>query len=660
MTNGIKFCSSTNMDAQLDTASHSSIDMSKDRITLRRCALLNSQCSMSLTIIRDKVIVKRALTTLENKQQLEDNFSHSRAVVRVPYFMASSDKENYYLSLLQQYKPYRNEEELTNGYPNAKAAFTAREQELKDMNRHMEVYRARDKQLENAFNQVHALEVLERPEPAIENDEEEVEIDDVMDDAQFANARRNMNDGQCSLYEMIRSSIETQMSDEQAEPKRLFITGGAGTGKTFVFNVLKNLVYRSFGKHAVKVGALTGVAARLVGGLTLHSLLKLPVQKDGRITSLPLLTGNYLRMMRLQWKDCKFLFIDEISMVAYEMLCSIDSRLRQIKKNDQPFGGINVLLFGDLMQLPPIRGHQVFIQPEKMVPATHLWRLFKLVELTRNMRQHGDTIFQDILNALRIGELQPQHLAVLMDKVGKEPTGEFSIERALRILPTNVQVDEHNQAVLQHFRDKNTEMFKIKAQDTLVDATRNTANLDLERVTPTDINTTAGLPKELEIFVGAKVMLRSNIDVAKGLVNGLIGHITEIIWPHYHRGQLHEYDIPTVRVDFGNNNIHLISPITKSFPAKYSYGTMERRMLPMILSWASTVHKMQGSTVDYAVIDLGPALFASGQAYVALSRVRSLDGLQILDLDCTKLTGKKPCNNEALAEMDRLRSVPDD
>ena len=77
-------------------------------------------------------------------------------------------------------------------------------------------------------------------------------------------------------------------------------------------------------------------------------------------------------------------------------------------------------------------------------------------------------------------------------------------------------------------------------------------------------------------------------------------------------------------------------------------------MLPLILSWASTVDKMQGSTVDYAVIYLGRKLFAAGQAYVALSRVKSLDGLLIEELDCSKLTGKVPCNNEALQEMDRI------
>lgn len=117
-------------------------------------------------------------------------------------------------------------------------------------------------------------------------------------------------------------------------------------------------------------------------------------------------------------------------MVPYEILCMIDSRLRQLKSPTACFGGINVLLFGDLMQLPPVRGHQVFQQPEHVKPATHLWRLFHLVELKQNMRQRGDSTFIDVLNALTVGELTSKHLEILLSKVSTDTTNEFSIERA--------------------------------------------------------------------------------------------------------------------------------------------------------------------------------------------------------------------------------------
>ncbi|GIY05124.1 ATP-dependent DNA helicase [Caerostris darwini] len=100
--------------------------------------------------------------------------------------------------------------------------------------------------------------------------------------------------------------------------------------------------------------------------------------------------------MRQLWQNVEFLFINEISMVPYEMLCMIKSRLRQLKSPNACLGGINVLLFSDLMQLPP-----VFQQPEHMKRATHRWRQFRLVELKQNMRQQGDTTFIDVLNALK-------------------------------------------------------------------------------------------------------------------------------------------------------------------------------------------------------------------------------------------------------------------
>ncbi|GBP63858.1 hypothetical protein EVAR_39519_1 [Eumeta japonica] len=106
-----------------------------------------------------------------------------------------------------------------------------------------------------------------------------------------------------------------------------------------------------------------------------------------------------------------------------------------------------------------------------------------------------------------------------------------------------------------------------------------------------------------------------------------------------------------------NDDIHIIQPKSVQFPAKFDHGTAERRMLPIVLSWASTVHKMQGTNVEHAVIYLGSKLFAAGQAYVALSRVRSLTGLRIEELDCSKLTSKKLYNVVALKEMDRMRNV---
>ncbi|GBM45753.1 hypothetical protein AVEN_242794-1 [Araneus ventricosus] len=100
-------------------------------------------------------------------------------------------------------------------------------------------------------------------------------------------------------------------------------------------------------------------------------------------------------------------------MVPYEMLCMIENRLQHFKTDNVLFGGISLIVFGDLMQLPPIRGSQVFNQPQYMAPAIHLWQLFTLVELRDNMRQQGDNTFIELLNALRVGEMEQRHMRVL-------------------------------------------------------------------------------------------------------------------------------------------------------------------------------------------------------------------------------------------------------
>ncbi|GFY41780.1 ATP-dependent DNA helicase [Trichonephila inaurata madagascariensis] len=123
--------------------------------------------------------------------------------------------------------------------------------------------------------------------------------------------------------------------------------------------------------------------------------------------------------------------------------------LRQLKKKEnEAFGGLKTIAFGDLFQLPPIRGDQAFHQPEKFVPAIHFWRLFSLAELTEDMQQQDDTTFFDLLNALRA------HFALLESKMLPEASGDFDLDREIRINPTSAQVDAHNTAVFDRYRTK--------------------------------------------------------------------------------------------------------------------------------------------------------------------------------------------------------------
>ncbi|XP_050518912.1 ATP-dependent DNA helicase PIF1-like [Diabrotica virgifera virgifera] len=273
--------------------------------------------------------------------------------------------------------------------------------------------------------------------------------------------------------------------------------GEAVTGKTFSFNAVKEQVNRCFGKKAAKVCVQTGVAARLVGERTIHSTFKLPVEKDGKVGStVPPLTGNYLRTLRRESENIEFLFIDEISMTPYQMLSMMESRWRQLNNSDELFDNLNVIVCGDLSQLPPIPpGTPIYKQPARYFPAVHLWRTFSLAELMENMRQHLD---------------------LLLSKQLTEATGVS-------------QVEDRNNAVLNEYSAAGTQIFKILAKDVLLCAQRNVDNVNIDKIVPKDDNKIGGLLKELEIFVGARVMLRANINV-------------------------------TVCIDFDRDGIHIIEP----------------------------------------------------------------------------------------------------
>lgn len=214
-------------------------------------------------------------------------------------------------------------------------AFLAREEQLRN-NRFMHTMRQRDQQLEDAFRQAHAFELIQEPEEAFEAEIEVEQQPAQMADDDFNNGLRAMNLQQRELFNLITTSIQRQLNGETRQ-LRLFVTGGAGVGKTYTFKMLVEQINRCYGQRAVFIGALNGVAVKLVGGSTLHSLFKLGVKKDGYIRKLQPLSGRYLVDARRKWAEIKYLMTDEISMVNYAILANIDARLRQINDNEEIF-----------------------------------------------------------------------------------------------------------------------------------------------------------------------------------------------------------------------------------------------------------------------------------------------------------------------------------
>jgi ATP-dependent exoDNAse (exonuclease V) alpha subunit len=382
----------------------------------------------------------------------------------------------------------------------------------------------------------------------------------------------------------------------------LFVTGRAGTGKS---TLLRAIVRTLDGE--VVIGAPTGIAAFNVGGQTLHSLFRLP--SEGL-----LLGGEKNEVSPRTVFEVKelTLVIDEISMVRSDVLNAIDLALREQRQADAPFGGVRVIAFGDTHQLPPItngRGHERRLQEAFggafffHAPAA---RSMTMVELTEVFRQK-DQRFLAILNEIRDGEISDAALAALNARFGVVPTEDE--HKWLWLCTTNEAAADVNRRCL--------DALPGEARTYRAAVTGVFEGLSRRR------NSDGGLlpaERELTLKVGARVIFIRN-DRYRRWVNGTTGVVIRLnedeigvttdagddlavafdTWTEYRR----------VRVD---NQVRLEEA-----------GSMSQ--LPLRLGWAITIHKSQGMTLDRVVFNAPGSLFTPGQAYVGLSRVRSLDRL---------------------------------
>lgn len=378
--------------------------------------------------------------------------------------------------------------------------------------------------------------------------------------------------------------------------KHIFITGKAGTGKSVLLQHLRE----STNKTAV-VCAPTGIAAINVNGQTIHSLFRLPF--------------NYLKKTNLKLdhnaskvlRALDMLIIDEISMVRADLLDAMDHLLRLAKKEmHTPFGGVQIICFGDMYQLPPVVSDEdIFEYSQDGYEGfyffhAHAWKETKLEvrELQEIFRQK-DEDFKCILNKIRTGQVDDEVLAKLNAR-------KISIEGRSGIVTlatTNLTVSNLNQTKLDILDDK---QYTYKA------------------TVAGDFDKSSFLTEEiLTLKVGAQIMMLKN-DPERRWANGTIGRIFSL-------GK------DEVRV-FIDGQSYLVKPETWS-KIKYSLNETTNKIeeevissftqYPLRLAWAITIHKSQGQTYEKVCINLGRGAFAHGQTYVALSRATSLEGLYL-------------------------------
>lgn len=436
---------------------------------------------------------------------------------------------------------------------------------------------------------------------------------------------------------MTETLNHNQLAAYQAvkEQKSIFLTGSGGTGKSFLLNLIYDSIPNETGRK-VALTALTGCASLLLHpkAKTIHSWAGIGLGKD----PVPLLVANVKKSRRamVRWHETDVLVIDEISMMTPELFEKLDEVARKIRRNPHtPFGGIQMILSGDFYQLPPVvRFSEGQDQDQTFVFESPLWKDMRLAthELTEIVRQK-DQVFQKVLNEARCGELTKDSLKILSRRMGLD-------YKTQKIQPTmlftrRAQVNEINMGYL---RKLTTERRIYKATTTFSTkvATLTQSDKDPLVLKAVDkMDNDAAYSPELIVAIGAQVMLITNLKPEKGLVNGSRGVIVG-----YETIKKDEDDTtPSYKMD--ESVLVPLVEFKNGLKMPIGYATWEvpdmpgvlRRQIPLKLAYAITIHKSQGATLDCALIDVGGRTFEFGQAYVALSRVKDLEGLYIHDLD---------------------------
>lgn len=397
----------------------------------------------------------------------------------------------------------------------------------------------------------------------------------------------------------ITDEMKTALDIIEHSRDAVYITGKAGTGKTTLLKYIVKTINKRF-----VITAPTGVAAVNAGGTTLHSLLQIPFGCLNESTNIGGLPPNKTNLIN----NIDAIIIDEVSMVRPDVLDFVDRKLRAYRVCDLPFGGLQIIMFGDLYQLPPVVKAEEwntlrnFYQGQYFFFAHVFKELgFKMVELTHIFRQ-TDSRFIEILNNIRSYRLDPNDMDDLAERRQKDASSNFDTG-AIHICTHRKEVQKINDSLLGEPTHTFSATFKDKFNS-------NSAPCDLE----------------LKLRVGARIMMLVN-EHQIGYCNGSLGYVAKI--------EEKADGTPKVTVDLDNGVTAEIEPYTWEYHefkvenkkiVKTTIGTCTQ--LPIALAWAITIHKSQGLTFENIIVH-SKRTFCPGQIYVALSRCTTLNGITL-------------------------------
>ncbi len=410
--------------------------------------------------------------------------------------------------------------------------------------------------------------------------------------------------------------------------QNVFISGPGGTGQSFLIKYVKEDAPPGC---KVAVTALTGCAAILLGcgAKTLHSWAGIGLGKEpvAELVARIVKRAKYNPSPYKSWTKTDVLIIDEISMMSAELFEKLNAIAKTLRKSAAPFGGLQVIALGDFFQLPPVvrdlsatdaatAAHFAFSAPSWADTFT------RTVQLRQVVRQ-ADPVFQELLNSFRLGEVREDHVDLLKTRMNLD-WDDLEIKPTL-LFPRRAEVDKINAANLSaldgasYTYEARTESKAGTDKRTVAASETPEGKLLIDR-----FDSDAPYTPIETLAIGAQVMLIYNKDQNAGLVNGSRGVITHFVPSDDDPKE----QIPVVKF---KNGMHI--PIARHTWEMEQMPGICRSQIPLRLAYACTIHKSQGASLDCALIDCGPSVWEWGQAYVALSRVRSLDGLYMFAFD---------------------------
>ena len=644
--------------------------------------------------IRDKSVLLRLDGNAGFMKRRSQDPKKSLVIYGPSHLDPFKDSEAYYFSFLLLHKPFWHESLLMGSSDSYQKEFEKLKNDLPEMAAHEEKVRrkknfreAMEKSAEAAANGMvledideqqnidNASDIFEtiRKQSSIENEE------------QLNGAVAGLSPDQLAVYNLFVDNVNhyyqhksQNCACEKFEPIRLFVSGFGGSGKSHLIRTL--MAYQYIRSEIKKdpchflLGAPTGIASHNIGGMTLHSMWNLPVDHSyGRKNSAKeyrRLKPGQVNIMRANYAHACGMIVDEVSMISNQMLMAINMRMNEVlgSTDPVPFGGMPVIVFGDLFQLEPVSGSQPFVPLTSNVAkkmfggfpcAPNIWEGFEFRQLNTNHRQKGDDNikWRTTLDHIRFGTLSSSDVDYLnermIDTSGCKLKGEYlecyvakflECEHAglgpVCLLPENKMVEEFNAAVMQK---KGEIPAKIIALDKL-QCPKDKEILVRKLLSGLESNETGGLESCLNLAINTRVMLRVNDKRTPGLVNGARGTVQEIVMDS--SGKV----VTKVLVKFdGIEKIQAIERIERKFqvhPRCYVY----RKMFPLINSYAMTIHKSQSLSLPCVFADLGDKIFADGMTYVAVSRCLKHKGLYLMNFNPAKVVASE----KACREYSRL------